>query len=518
MKSSQFFPISLFIGWLWLGLACSDRNSAGNTMETENSFALQVTLPNGAPAAKVSYVIRPTWLLSDSTLLNQGSPHIFTGTTNRLGWLTVDSLPPGSYVIQFHHQALGAAFTFDHLESETTTPPDPVRLDSLGSVKGQVILPASTAQAWIQVYGLNVLHTTQAHGSFTLDSLPPGPFRLTAWDPQTATILAEFAFQVVSGKTMDLGVLPTPSLIDEDPINWSHSKRLSPSLFLYDWMQPLALPSVLTLEMDSSLIDFSKAMPDGKDIRIVNASGAFLSVKRVQWSSSRATLQVRLNNPSDTLGPWHLLYGKPLAIEPGYPNVWEGISDSIQQAFTTVKVDDFENHSNVNALPSPIPTSFWFLNHSDSGSILPETPTQFSNLLDSATNGREGMALHIRYQANTPEWILVGTSLGKGPHNLSALDSIVFWLRGDGTVSVAFENNAVEFKGKKAWKHIDPTDDWQRYVITPQDFMAPDSIGGNVGWNAICDSITNLSFFASNGTEFWLDDIRLHGIHREHLR
>jgi hypothetical protein len=60
---------------------------------------------------------------------------------------------------------------------------------------------------------------------------------------------------------------------------------------------------------------------------------------------------------------------------------------------------------------------------------------------------------------------------------------------------------------------------WQRYVVTPKDLIEPDEnhIGGNIGWDAVKEHVTNLNFFGGGVTEgeayeMWVDDITIYGV------
>lgn len=54
--------------------------------------------------------------------------------------------------------------------------------------------------------------------------------------------------------------------------------------------------------------------------------------------------------------------------------------------------------------------------------------------------------------------------------------------------------------------------------IRPQDFNSPSIVGNNVGWEAVRNRVTNLTFLVAGGSELWLDDIRLYGIDGNDLK
>ena len=137
--------------------------------------------------------------------------------------------------------------------------------------------------------------------------------------------------------------------------------------------------------------------------------------------------------------------------------------------------------------------------------------------------GREGKAAHFTCENDSNyNWVLMGRSLG-GMVDMSNLDSIVFWARTDVVDStkrkyISFSldlnvDSTSELTSGKAWIHLDVDTVWNRYVVTPDDFLEPDSnnIGGNLGWEAVKHYITDLSIFGGTGGEFWIDDIEVFG-------
>lgn len=137
--------------------------------------------------------------------------------------------------------------------------------------------------------------------------------------------------------------------------------------------------------------------------------------------------------------------------------------------------------------------------------------------------GREGKAAHFTCENDSAyNWVLMGRSLG-GMVDMSNLDSIVFWARTDIVdtakrkyISFSLDLNVdstSELTSGKAWVHLDVDTVWNRFVVTPSDFLEPDSnkTGGNLGWEAVKHHITDLSIFGGTGGEFWIDDIEVFG-------
>lgn len=137
--------------------------------------------------------------------------------------------------------------------------------------------------------------------------------------------------------------------------------------------------------------------------------------------------------------------------------------------------------------------------------------------------GREGKAAHFTCENDSNyNWVLMGRSLG-GMVDMSNLDSIVFWARTDVVDSskrkyISFSldlnvDSTSSLKSGKAWVHLDVDTVWNRFVVTPDDFLEPDSnnIGGNLGWDVVKRNITDISIFGGTGGEFWIDDIEVFG-------
>ena len=153
--------------------------------------------------------------------------------------------------------------------------------------------------------------------------------------------------------------------------------------------------------------------------------------------------------------------------------------------------------------------------------------------LDAEKNvaGRKGMSAHFVYQNDSnANWALMGRALNEMT-DMSKLDSVVFWARSglsDSSqwISVSFDVlldsialDSTGYENGKAWVHLELDTTWQRFVVTPKDLIEPDehNIGGNIGWDAVKEHVTNLNFFGGGVTEgtpyeMWVDDITIYGV------
>lgn len=286
---------------------------------------------------------------------------------------------------------------------------------------------------------------------------------------------------------------------------------------------PADEPVVATLRLDSSRFDFSASRADGKDLEVARMDGQPIPFEIAFWDPaiSRGRLRVRIDTSlrgSDTR--LQVRSGLSPATRFSSTAVWADIPSARRLAWNSALVDDFESG---NLLYNRLPvSSFWFLGGSltASGSA-------------PANGGRTGTSLHLVCspgQCGTDRTLLTATMLANSPRSFRALDSIEFWTRGSGSVWIAFESlDSVQMgrmqrgrldslEPRRCWtsRTLDTT--WRRWSIKPSDFDATDGLTGNVGWMALRDSINYLTVLLQNGSELWIDDIRLHGIELDDLR
>lgn len=132
--------------------------------------------------------------------------------------------------------------------------------------------------------------------------------------------------------------------------------------------------------------------------------------------------------------------------------------------------------------------------------------------LDSA---RGSMVFHAKYHVafDPYAWVLLGTRLEE-TLNLSLLDSIEFYAKGNGDIRLTLENWENYEKATKAasdWVALDSV--WTRYVFTPDDLC----INGlekkdcKAAWGTVKGDVKQIHIFPNSGNEFYVDDIKLYG-------
>jgi hypothetical protein len=147
---------------------------------------------------------------------------------------------------------------------------------------------------------------------------------------------------------------------------------------------------------------------------------------------------------------------------------------------------------------------------------VPSVDEDVSKAVENAGAGRDGKALHWKSSAGFGVWSIFGIWIctEKSPCDLTKLDSVVYYVRGTGHYSFAFEAlGKTNVEGKTLNQDTLLTkDEWKRVRVKPSDFIGPDSSWGNFGWDAVKKTVTTISILAYDEAEIWIDDITLYGI------
>lgn len=275
---------------------------------------------------------------------------------------------------------------------------------------------------------------------------------------------------------------------------------------------PSERKSIGVLRLGPHNFAFDRSRGDGRDVDVRRIDGTPIPFRVVFWDSAAALARLELGLDSSLLEPgaraW-LFWKQPVADRSDSIAVWRDIPDRQRQVLTSVLVNDFEFGSVRSLLPE---ASSWYAVANELTSI--STPTVRADSL-----AWSGDVMHVRYEADSTRFrnVILGLSLGSRPRVLRSMDSIVFRVRGSGRFSLALDRLLPGSEGK-AWLHIPLTTSWKRWVVRPKDFLLPGGVGNNIGWMAVRDSVTNLTFLLTGGSDFYVDDIRFHGMDANDFR
>lgn len=297
--------------------------------------------------------------------------------------------------------------------------------------------------------------------------------------------------------------------------NTASARSILVDSFLPVWNHPLWYPTVGTLRLDSSNFDFGPTDSTGKDLDVSRTDSTPIPFQIVDWDKPgrKGRLLVRLDPSLLVPGSRFLLRWKRELKERTDPQaVWREIPEFQRLRIGSVLVDDFEKPSHRSYLPD---SANWYTAVADT-SVKVSEPT-----FVAAGGDRQGTAVRITYKvpANTYKYALIGIVPGHNavPCRLRSMDSIVLWARGSGKLSIAFDRLPPYSKGK-AWAHRILDTAWTRIRLQPQDLELPEPNTEMVGWLAVRDQVTNLTFLVSGGSELMLDDIRIYGIDVDDLK
>ena len=208
-------------------------------------------------------------------------------------------------------------------------------------------------------------------------------------------------------------------------------------------------------------------------------------------------------------------------------NVVSNKETKVDIHFYEVEIINFENGFK-SSLKAPALEGNGYFAVSDSTVESTPTPETSEKGFVEAGMGREGTAYHWKSNAPNGRMAFFGIYIchSETPCNLQALDSVEFYIRGNGRYSFAMESlGDSSFNGKALYYdtlkvNLDDSGDtsteisseWKRVAIRPSDFVKGDSSWGNLGWEMVSQKVTNLTIAAYGEAEIWIDDIKLYGI------
>lgn len=173
-------------------------------------------------------------------------------------------------------------------------------------------------------------------------------------------------------------------------------------------------------------------------------------------------------------------------------------------------LDDFEGGETRTRLGSLIGGGWWYVASQGADSQSTRDIALMRDTLDSHSGPTSLRAAFSFASQASSNYGLVGFHFGPtqaDPVDLSGLDSLVFWIKGSGTVRVEF----VADTGGGVTSHaliLTPDSVWTRHAVTAS-MLAPIDAGRT--WAVDSKRVRFLQFIVFQAAEFRLDDLRYYG-------
>lgn len=444
--------------------------------------------------------------------------------------------------------------------------PDTVNLEPTAILTGAVDIPEGSSAVWVGVVGTDILVKTDEAGWFALSALP-------ANDSLTLYFVNEGYNKNLGEKNIFVNPMEsvmqdyrTEIKVPEDTSSKDTSEQ--------DTSKPEELPQVLTLLKDgtpaayanialrpadaqasdyvvqNTMIEselyadkngrFNMEWPTEGNFRLTVVKDSFavskiysakelakLDTLRLEASASVSS-KVTLRSGEKFL--WVGVYGLDLLVKTNdagtyaLPNVpandslgiyfitadsakdlyaeWKTIADPYSTQFLNpvMVLQDFENGD-----------AGWYLNTDalKQGTVFKQESIKDGIVYDST---RKSKVFHGEYKlaSNDYAWILVGTMFEQDM-NFTAIDSIVFYAKGDGNIKLSLDNYVKNLKAATEW--IKLSSKWQRISVNPAKLCVGVTTEDScyASWNAIKGLVRQLHIYPQDGSEFYIDDVTLYG-------
>ena len=538
----------IFLPWVFLLLSCGLFETAGGPgSETTNGVVAYV---DGAPAAFAGVALRRVDQMASLAAQENSviQPDIYADSNGRF---ILDSVSSGK---KFRITVVSGGSAFSRMFSaEELSELDTIELTATGSVSGAVDIPKGSEYAWVGVYGMDMLVKTDAEGKFSMPSVPSGdtlklyfveesydsvyeshkvavqPYGVETVNLKTEGIVAMSKGKVVPFATV--AVRPADQMVEDSS---SKTSSIIVSEIRADSNGRFVLDSLKKGDYRLTVVDngiaYSKVLSN-KEIEKLDT---------VELSAT-GSLVGRVTLRSDMMYAYVGVYGMDVLVKTDmngsyvFPSL--PVGDSVELYFVTKKMEKLpvevktvvdENTADFHA-PSMTFENFedsfdyWYTATDSLGSFIIPNPKDSS--IEKGVeydSTRKSNVFHAQYRLGNSSyaWVLAGTNLRDHVWNLSLLDSIVFYAKGDGQIRVAVENwdkvseeLGMNLKAASEWINLDSAK-WQRYVIEPSDLImnALDNADGLKPWTYVKGWVKQLNFFAQGGSNFYIDDIKLYGV------
>lgn len=546
-KLALLFPVAALLCNCSTGT--NDEVAGGPGSETTNGI---VAMVGGSPATFAGVALRKVdYTVGEFAPENaMVQPDVYANENGNFE-LNVDG--SGDFRLTVVHG--GNAYT-QVLTSSEVSGLDTVVLEPTGSVTGAVTVPEGSDFVWVGVMGMDVMVKTDVNGVFALPQLPATDslklyfvkdggsklFKQASVKPQS------YGNQVVdvqdpAKEPVDDGNVKFVAMVEGAPAPYAKASLRAPDFKVKKAVEDRAVVNAeYTADADGK---FSFARPDSGSFRLTVTQGGNVYSKVLTAKEIAGLETVNLEVAASMGGNVSLSFGNAFAwvgvfgldvlvktdnmgefilptlpaedtlelyfFDSMYSNLYVTekvfLKPSSQQVAPVMTLEDFEND-----------IDSWYFSVDTLGST--RTPTDVAKAIENDTD-RKSKVFHGKYSLVKDDyaWVLAGTMLKNSVWNLSKLDSIEFYAKGDGKIRISFENWDIlteglgtSLKANSAWIELD-SKNWKRYVFAPADLCLTslEQYDCKASWNATKSYVRQIHFFSRDGSEFYIDDIKLYG-------
>ena len=563
-KSLALLPLlSLAVAGL---VACNNSNdvAGGPGSITTNGIALV----DGKPASYATVALRKVDFRAEQPV-EEIALVVADSYADEKGNFKVEIPAGGKYRLTVLHD--GVAYSKELSRGEfavvgESTAPDTVNLSATAVMAGVVDIPEGDSSVWVGIVGTDVLVKTDAAGWFALPALPAND-----------SLVLYFASENFAQNLGSQSVYVTPreslmkdyrSVIPGDTSSRDTAQKdtatpLPQVLALMGDGSPAAYATVAlraagamadNYVVQNAMIEsdlradkqgrFDMEWPAKGDFRLTVVKDGFAfskvySAKELAGLdtvrlSATASISSKVTLRSVDTAVWVGVYGLDLLVKTNnvgayvLPNV--PANDELGIYFVTA---DSANglYAEWNAFAEPNSTEFlspvkvlqdfedgasgWYVNTDSLKKGTTITPAVYAKDGVEYDSTRKSNLFHAKYKLANDDyaWALVGTSFVHYM-NLAAIDSVVFYAKGDGNIRLSLENYIDPSKNlKAATEWIKLSKDWTRISVNPAELCVGSATDEScfTTWSAIKGYVKQFHIFVQDGTEFYIDDVTLYG-------
>ena len=551
-------------------VACSNKEdvAGGPGSITTNGIALV----DGQPASYATVALRKVDFKEKSAAEVNALVNADTYADEK-GNFKVDIPADGKYRLTVAHD--GVAYSRVVTRSEfaevgVSEKPDTVHLEPTAVLAGVVDIPEGSSTVWVGIVGTDVLVKTDEAGWFAISSIPANDsLQLYFVNESYDKSLGEKDLFVTPMESV-MQDYRTEVKVPEDTTTKDTTKQ--------DTVEPEKLLQVLTLLKDgtpatyatvalraadakaedyavqNTMVEsdlrtdkngrFEMEWPESGDYRLTVTKDGFayskvykakdlakLDTLRLEATASISS-KVTLRSGEEFL--WVGVYGLDLLVKtnnagsyvlPSVPakdslDIYFVMPDSVNTLYAEWKTIA-EPYNTKFTNPVMVLQDFegdfdgWYLNTDalfKGTSLTPAKNIKEGVVYDST---RKSKVFHGKYKLADDDyaWALIGTMF-EYEMNFSAIDSVVFYAKGDGNIRLSLENYINDAKSLKAatdWMPL--SKDWKRISVNPAELCVGNAKTETcfTSWSGVKNVVKQLNIFPQDGTEFYIDEVTLYG-------